>query len=192
MICIRKLNNIKKSEIADAKIPKGKNYTLLKGDKDLSLIYGERDSFNEKTLLNKKIEEAEKRIDFEKEFKNQLKDFSKFKSQKKKENLRMQYFNDKVDRYVNNILDYNASEKLSEVNPNISKHEKNLEQVKDKCGSTTKKILRKIRTDIKKEVSKNKIKTWNKDLEDSFTKIDVQKKIKPKKESLFAIGFVGE
>lgn len=57
---------------------------------------------------------------------------------------------------------------------------------------TTEKILRKIRTDIKKEVSKNKIKTWNKDLEDSFTKINVQKKIKPKKESLFAIGFLEE
>ena len=43
----------------------------------------------------------------------------------------MQYFNDKVDKLVNNVLDYISSEKLIELYPEISNLEKNLEQESD-------------------------------------------------------------
>ena len=44
--------------------------------------------------------------------------------------------------------------------------------------------------EIKDSVNNNKINTWISELENSFTKIDVQKKLTTKKESLFALGFI--
>ena len=180
----------KKELLEDIKIPTGNNYTLLKGTKGASFIY--EDSYNEEILLEKEIEELSKRVDFENIFKSDLTSFSNFKEKKKKENLRMQYFNDKVDRLVNNILDYISAEKLIELYPKVSKLEDSLEQVKHKCGSTTEKVVKKIKLAIKDELSKEKIKAWNAELENSFTKLDVQKKLISKKESLFALGFIEE
>jgi len=179
---------LKKEEIKDIKIPTGQNYTLLKGTKGASFIY--KDSFNEEILLDKEVEEISKRVDFENFFKLDLKTFLDFKDKKKKENLRMQYFNDKVDKLVNTILDYISAEKLAELYLEISILEENLEQVKHKCGSTTEKVVKRIKLAIKEEISKDKIKRWNDELENSFTKFDVQKKLTHKKESLFAIGFI--
>ena len=179
---------VKKRDIEDINIPSGKNYTLLKGDKGASFIH--EDSYNEEILLNKEIKETSKRIDFENLFKSELASFSDFKEKKKKENLRMQYFNDKVDKLVNNILDYISTEKLIELYSDISKLEDNLEQVKHKCGSTTEKTVKKIKLAIKEDMSKSKIEQWNSDLENSFTKVEIQKKLSKKKESLFALGFI--
>jgi len=183
--------NLKKEDIETVKIPSGKNYTLLKGQKGISLIYKDTDSFNEEILLHRDIEEIDKRIDFEAVFKSELKEFAEFRDRKKKEELRMEYFNDKVDKLINNILDYISSEKLTELYPDISSLKRSLEQVKDKCGSTTERVIKKIKVEIKNNISKQKIQEWIKELEDSFTKIDIQKKLRPKKESLFAIGFIG-
>jgi len=182
--------NLKKEELELVKIPSGKNYTLLKGNKSMSLIYQDTDSYNEEILINKEIEELSKRIDFEAEFKNELKEFSVFKEQKKKEELRMVYFNDKVDKLVNNILDYISAEKLSEIYPEISDLELTLEQIRDKCGSTTERIVKKIKLEIKNPLTKNKINEWIYELKNSFTKVDVQNKLTTKKESLFAVGFI--
>jgi len=180
----------KKEDIENINIPTGQHYTLLKGKKGVSFIY--KDSFNEEILLDKEIEETSKRIDFESFFKQDLKALSDFKERKKKEGLRMQYFNDKIDKLVNNVLDYISAERLAELYPLISKLEENLEQVKHKCGSTTEKVVKKIKSEIKQDVSKDKIRQWNEELENSFTKIEIQKKLTKKKEHLFAIGFVEE
>ncbi|MFW5891063.1 MAG: helicase-related protein, partial [bacterium] len=181
---------LKKEELEDIKIPKGKYYTLLKGNEDMSIIYGSSESFKEKALSNKDIIETSKKLDFECNFKQELNEFLKFKESKSKETLRMEYFNDKVDKLVNNILDYISAEKLTEIYPEISDLEDNLEKVRDCCGSTTEKTLRKIKLEIKNDISKSKIKELTDELKNSFTKLDIQKKLKPKKESVFAIGFV--
>ena len=183
---------IKKDEIENLQIPKGDYYTLLKGKKGISIIYKDTDSFNEEILFSRDIEEIQKNIIFEKEFSTELANFSEFKDEKKKENLRMEYFNDKVDRLVNNVLDYISSEKLIELYPDIAELETNLERIRDKCGSTTERTIRKIHLEIKNKISKDKIRGWNNELENSFTKLDVQKKLIPKKESIFAISFIEE
>ena len=181
---------LKKDDIEEVRIPTGKNYTLLKGNKAISLIYKDADSFNEEILLDKDIKEIGKRIDFEAVFKSELKKFSDFGDNKKKEELRMEYFNDKVDKLVNNILDYISTEKLAELYPEIFSLEFSLEQIRNKCGSTTEKVIKRIKIEIKDKISKEKIKEWTDELENSFTKLDVQKKLTPKKESLFAMGFI--
>jgi len=181
---------LKKDDLEDVKIPKGNNYTLLKGKKGLCVIYEDTDLFNEDILLEREIVETKNNIIFEKEYAKEINLFSEFKTDKKKENLRLQYFNDKVDKTVNTIFDFISTNKLKELYPNISKLEDNLWLVKDRCGSTTEKVLRKIKLEIKDNISKDKINKWNFELEDSFTKLDYQEKILPKKESLFAIGFV--
>ena len=184
--------NLKKEDLEMVNIPSGKNYTTFKGEKGLSIVYKDTDSYNEEIISNKDIIELNKRLDFENSFRQELNSFDEFRNNKKKEGLRMQYFNDNVDKLVNNILDFISSEKLAELYSDISKLEDALEQVKHKCGSTTDKIAKKIKVEIKEEITKEKIKQWINELEESFTKIDVQQKIDNKKESLFAIGFIEE
>ena len=46
--------------------------------------------------------------------------------------------------------------------------------------------------EIKEGITKEKIKRWTNELVGSFTKIDTQKKIDEKKETLFAMGFIEE
>ena len=184
--------DLKKEDLEKVNIPSGKNYTTFKGENGLSMVYKDTDSYNEEILLNKEITELNKRLDFEGKFKQELKSFDEFRNKKKKEGLRMQYFNDNVDKSVNNILDFIVSEKVVELYPDISKLEEVLEQVKHKCGSTTDKIVKKIKVELKEEITKERIKQWITELEESFTKLDVQQKLENKKESLFAIGFIEE
>jgi len=188
---IRKYS-IKKDDLENVNIPSGKNYTLFKGQKGLSMIYKDTDSYNEEILSNKEVIELSKRIDFESSFKQEISLFGEYLGKKKKEDLRMQYFNDNVDKLVNNIFDFIASEKLIELYSDISKLEEALEQVRHKCGSTTEKVVKKIKIELKEQITKDKIKQWITELEESFTKLDVQKKLDTKKESLFAIGFIEE
>lgn len=188
---IRKYN-LKKEALEEVRIPTGKNYTLLEGRKGVCIIHKDTDPFKEDTLIEKEIKELDKRIDFETIFKSELKEFADFKDKKKKEELRMKYFNDKIDKLVNNILDYISAEKLAELYPEISSLERSLEQIRDKCGSTTEGIVKKIKQEIKDKISKQKIKRWVEELENSFTKVEDQPKLTPKKESVFAIGFIEE
>ena len=129
--------SIKKAELESVRIPSGKHYTLLKGKKAMSVIHKDTDSFNEEFLLERDIEETDKRIDFESAFKSELREFDKFNESQKKEELQMEYFNDKVDRLINSLLDQIISKKLKEAYPDISSLESSLESVRDKCVSTT-------------------------------------------------------
>jgi superfamily II DNA or RNA helicase len=181
---------VKKNDLEDVRIPTGNSYTLLKGRKSVSLIHKNIDSFNEDILVDKEINEIDKRIDFEAVFKLELKKFSDFEEKTKKEELKMEYFNDKVDKLVSNILDYIHAKKLTELHPEVTALVLTLEQVSNKCGSTTEKVIKEIK--INSETSKKKFKQWTDELENSFTKTDIQKKLVPKKESLFAIGFIEE
>jgi superfamily II DNA or RNA helicase len=183
---------LKKEDLTNTKIPSGKTYTLFKGTKGLATIYKPGEAYNEGILSNKEITELKKRLDFETTFKHELALFKEFLGKKKKEDLRIKYFNDKVDKLVNSTLDFIASEKLTELYPNISKLENALEQVKNKCGSTTEKIVKKIKVELKENITKERITRWINELEESFTKLEIQQKIYTKKEPLLAIGFVEE
>ena len=81
---------------------------------------------------------------------------------------------------------------MIELYPEIAELETNLERIRDECGSTTERTIRKIHLEIKNKISKDKIRGWNNELENSFTKLDVQKKLISKKESIFAISFIEE
>lgn len=182
-----------KDDLESVNIPAGKNYTLFQGQKGLSMVYKDTDSYKDEILSNKEILELNKRIDFESSFKQELNSFESYLIKKSKEELRIKYFNDNVDKLINNILDFIRSEKLVELYPNISKLEDALEQVRDKCGSMTERIVKKIKVEIKEGGDlKNKINKFITELEESFTKFGIQKKLEVKKDSLFAIGFIEE
>ncbi len=185
-----KKHDLKKEDLEKVKIPSGKSYTTFKGENGLSIVYKDTDSYNEEILSNKEIIELNKRIDFESVFKQEINSFEEYLGKKKKEDIRMQYFNDNVDKLVNNILDFIISEKLIELYSDISKLKDALEQVRHKCGSTTEKVAKKIIVELKEEITKDRIKQWISELEESFTKVDIQQKLDNKKESLFAIGFI--
>ena len=184
--------NLKKEDLKKVRIPSEKSYTLFKGNKGLTTIYKPGESYNEEILSNKEIKKLEKRINFENTFKHELALFDEFSNKKKKENLRIKYFNDKVDKLVNSTLDFINSEKLTELYPTVSKLEDALEHVKNKCGSTTERMVKKIKIGIKEDLTKTKIKQWIEELEESFTKLEIQHKIATKEEPLLAIGFIEE
>ncbi|MFA5406322.1 MAG: helicase-related protein [Candidatus Nanoarchaeia archaeon] len=181
---------LKRTDLNNVKIPSGNNYTLLSGSKGLSLIYDDAESFNECILLNKSINESGKKIVFDKEFSSEIKAFNSFKEERNKENLRLEYYNDKVDRAINFIIDFIESKNLKEVYPSLSKLENVLDEVSNKCGSTTERLINKIKIGIKRKLSNNLIDSWVEDLKNSFTKLEVQEKLVTKKESLFGIGFI--
>lgn len=180
---------IRKNELENVKIPSKSAHTLFEGDRGLSVISKEIESYNEEILSNKDAIELNKRIDFEGAFKSELSSFEDFRNRKRKETLKMQFFNDNVDKTINSILDYISSEKLQELYPDIVKLEDALESVKQKCGSTSEKVLKKIKAGIK-EPTNNKIKQWTDELSESLTKSEIQKKLEEKQEPLFAIGFI--
>lgn len=183
---------LKKDDIDDVKIPSGKNYTLLKGPHSASFIYKDSDPYNENVLSDKEIIEMKKRVDFGTVFRDELKAFAEFKENKKKEELRMEYFNDNVDKLVNSTLSHISVENWEQLFPEFFELELVLDQVQTRCGSTTENIVKKIKKEIKENITKEKISKWKSELENSFTKLDVQSKLIPKKESLFAIGFIEE
>jgi hypothetical protein len=133
---------------------------------------------------------AEARADFESTFKTYLKEFDKFRLSQKTQELRMEYFNDKVDRLVNDTLSYIKSKKIVEIHPEISSLENTLQTVPEKCGSTTEKVVKKVKIEIKNNITKQKIRSWIEQLEASFTKKEMQEKLPSKKDSVFAIGFI--
>jgi len=181
---------LNKNEIKEVSIPSGKYYTTFKGDKDFSISYGDGDIFNENILLNKELYEIDKKIDFKSVFEKELKSFENYKNKKKEEYLRMQYCNDKIDKLVNSILDYIASEKLEQLYSDVANLEEALENVKNKCGSTTDKTLKRIMKEIREDVTTEKIIKWTNILEESFTKLSEQKKLVNKKDYLYAIAFL--
>jgi len=183
---------LKKKDLEKVVIPSGKNYSTFKGENSLIIIYNDNNSFNEKNLLGKEIIELNKKIDINEVFSQEFISFGEYKNKKKEEHLRMQYCNDYVDNLVNSILDYINSEKLEELYPDIKKLEDLIEQVKYKCGSTSDKVLKKIKLEIKEEINNDKIRKWIYDLEESFTKIHEQQSLIEKKEYLFAMAFLEE
>ena len=182
--------NLKKQEMAEVEVPSRKSYTLLKGKRSLTVISGDTYSFNEDILSNKDIVEACERVDFDQLFKTELKDFANFDEKKKETKLRLEYFNDTIDKLVNSLLDYINVQRLSERYSNIPQLEATLEEVKDKCGSTTEKVVRQIKLDVKNDITNEKVNTWTNELKTSFRRLEIQQKITSKSESLFGIGFI--
>jgi superfamily II DNA or RNA helicase len=183
---------IKKNDLENVTIPTKGSYTLFKGEKGLCVIFKGSNSFNEDVLLNKDPVELAKRADFESLFKLEIASFEDFKSKTEKEELKMQFFNDNMDKIVNGIIDYISTEKLNELYPNAAKLEDELSGVRTRCGSNTSKILRRIKTEIRDQLTNEKIEQWIDELENSFSKSEIQKKLVGKKEPLLAIGFTGE
>ncbi len=180
--------NIKKEELNGIKIPEGKYYTLLKGNKSISVIYN-GEIYNDEILINKNITQINQTILFENVFKQELKIFDDYLNKIRINSMHLQYFNDSRDKMINSIIDYINLERLVELYPNITELEQTLRLSKLQCGATTSNIIKKIKSEIKQNINKNKIIDFIKELKESFTKYNVQKKLTLPKESYFFIAF---
>ena len=182
--------NIERNDLNSLKIPKRNSYTLFNGKKDIIGIY-DNDIYNEEILVNKEINQIKNNSNFENRYENELNAFMEFRTRKEQEISEMRYYNDNVDILVDNILDYIESKDLIELYPDISKIIENLNKVRDLCGSTTEKSLKKIKKEIKSGISSTKLSKLNKELESSFTiKTDNQEKFVRSQGPLFVIGFL--
>jgi len=184
--------NISEKELEKITLPNYNNYTLLKGKKGISFVYGDTEVFNENNLNEKELIEIDKKIDIQSYYREEIDTFLKYKRRIKLEETRLKYFNDKIDKLVNDILDLITANKLIELFPDINILKESLFQVSKKCGSTTEKILKKIRTEIKRNVTEQKIIRWIQELNYSFTKRDIQKTFEKKIDNIFAIAFIEE
>ena len=96
-----------------------------------------------------------------------------------------------MDRIIGNIEDKIQTEGLDQRFSNIQKLLETLKQVKEKCGSTTEKVVREIHKEIKRnKVSEAKIELWIKKLEKSFTRREIQQKLVKSEKPYMAIGFI--
>jgi len=183
--------NIKKEDVEKATIPSYNVYTLLKGDKNLVVFYGDGLSFNEDSITDFTIKEVKKKIHFESEFKEELKRFKQHLKEEKEAKTQAYYYTDSLDRMIGNIEDKIQTEGFDQRFSNIQKLLKTLKQVKEKCGSTTERVVKEIHKEIKRnKVSEAKIETWVKELEKSFTRREIQQKLVKSEKPYVAIGFI--
>ncbi len=185
--------NIKKEDVEKVTIPPYNVYTLLKGNKNLVVLYDEGSSFNEDFITDFSIKEVNKMIYFESEFKEELKRFRQHLKEEKEAKTKTYYYTDSLDRMIGNIEDKIQTEGFDQRFSNIQTLLKTLKQVKEKCGSTTERIVREIHKDIKRNnLFKAKIELWIKKLENSFTRREIQQKLVKSEKPLLAIGFLGD
>jgi len=185
--------NIKKEDIEKVTIPSYNMYTLLKGNKDLVVFYDGGLSFNENSITDFSINEVKKKIHFESEFKEELRRFKQHLKEEKEAKTQAYYYTDSLDRMIGNIEDKIQTEGFDQKFSNIQKLLKTLKQVKERCGSTTEKVVKEIHKEIKRnKVSEAKIETWVKELERSFTRREIQQKLVKSKRPYMTIGFLGE
>jgi superfamily II DNA or RNA helicase len=178
-----------RSDVAQIHKIQKNTYSLFQGEKGLSVISKGNNSFNEAILANKEIIRLEQQINFDEFYKSELSCFNAFKENKKKEELKIKYFNDIIDKLANGVIDHITSQKLTELYPNAENLKLELESIRNRCGNNTGKILKQIKLDIASEISNVKINEWISQLEESFSKCEIQRELTEKRELLFAIGF---
>lgn len=184
---------LKIKDIKDTPEPSGKYYTLLTGRKNLSAFYDGLKSYNEDILIDASLEPATQKVNFLSEFNEQLTAFEKERWDKVKQEKILEYYTDNLDRSINSILDKIESKQMGQTFKDIPELVKTLENVKERCGSTTEKTIRKIKSGIMRtDLSNSKIKEWVGSLKESFRKIELQQKLVKKQQALFAIGFLEE
>ena len=180
---------ITKEESENSLVPEGKWYTLLKGDMDACFFYNDREAFNDEILRNVLLEEIEQRVQFEKKFSNSVANFNKHKKIQTEELVRLTYYTDRLDKNINTILDFIESEKLTELYPEAGQLTSLLQEVGERCGSTTEAMVKIIKQELRKKVTSPKLAQWCKGLKESFQK-GIQKKLPKKKTTVFAIGLI--
>jgi len=183
--------NIKKEDVEKVTLPSYNVYTLLRGNKNLVVFYGDGPSFNENSITDFTIKEVKKKIHFESEFKEELKRFKQHLKEEKEAKTQAYYYTDSLDRMIENIEDKIQIEGFDQRFSNIQKLLKTLRQVKERCGSTTERVVREIHKEIKRnKVSEAKIEAWVKELERSFMRKEIQQKLVKSEKPYMAIGFI--
>ncbi|UJG43988.1 MAG: phospholipase D-like domain-containing protein [Candidatus Heimdallarchaeum endolithica] len=182
--------NIKREDIYKINIPSCNMYTLLNGDKNLVVFYGDGNSFNENSIKNFTIKEVDKKIHFTIEFKDEVEKFKQHLKRELEEKTHAYYFTDSLDRMIRNIEDKIQTEFLNQKYSNIESFIEILKQVKDKSGSNTEKVVREIHKQIKRNmITEEKIVLWIDSIKKSFTKKQFQQKLVKSKNPYMAIGF---
>ena len=184
---------IMRKDVEETAIPTGNHYTVLKGNRGLAVFYCQGEVYNENKLSDAKIESDKDIISLEKSFEKELSAFNEFLTNKKKEKVVLSYYTGLLDRMIHNILDIIESKKYSQLYSGIEKLEETLYSVRDSCGSTTERVIKRILKDIRKgSITNRKVNDWTKSLKDSFTKKGVQLTLTKEPTRQFAIALVGD
>ncbi|MHA1381321.1 MAG: helicase-related protein [Candidatus Helarchaeota archaeon] len=159
-----------RKDVDKIKLPRGNYYTTLKGNNNLIIYHEPNDIYNENKINIDNIEPINTSINFHKYYEKELMEFEKYLKLQKKENIILQYYTDSLDRRINNIIDLINKNNLDKIYYNMDLLIENLLMIKDKCGSNTEKIVKKIYTKLRKEKFSNKeIIKWIDDLNNSYT-----------------------
>jgi benzoyl-CoA reductase/2-hydroxyglutaryl-CoA dehydratase subunit BcrC/BadD/HgdB len=165
----------------------------LKGKKSLTIYYNQSKVFNEEQIQKEKIEPLGETINFQRSYDDELESFDKHLDELKSEELTLRFYNDKVDRSVNNILDYIDSKKLYQLHPKLIVLKDLLLSLKDRCGSTTERAVRKIYSEIRKgQINESRINSWIDNIEKSCTIREIQQTLHSDPSRKLIIAFMEE
>ena len=179
--------DIKREEVLESIIPT-KAYTVLKGNKNISFFYKSGKIFNDKNLP-KTIEEIDKKVILEQDFKLDLEKFEDFVI---KENIRLQsdeYRNTTTDKKIRTIRALIIEKKFREKFSNTQKLLDLLVKSRTKMGSGTLKILNKYIKLLKESPNNSVLNEFCKDMENSFSTREHQTKINESEDTRLAITF---
>ncbi|VVB54969.1 putative ATP-dependent RNA helicase [uncultured archaeon] len=181
--------HLKREDIEKTQEIPQKAYTCLQGQHNLSVFYGNGETFNEEHLSKIDIKETRKEIILEREFKNELDDFSEQLKKEKQEELSLRYYNDRIDRKIYDVLDILKAEGYTEIYPKSKGFIDVLLSVKDNCGGTTEQVVNRIHNDIRK-ISNQNLDEWIERITMSFTRKHVQEKLVKESEHRLALALI--
>lgn len=182
--------SITKDDVLSSKILCN-SYTLLKGKKGLSFFYDDARSFNEE-IITSDIDELDANIYFEKVFASEIKNFKLHLEKEKKDDLILYYYNDRTDRMIRSIKEIIITQGFDQIYPEAKILIELLSQIRDKCGASTERIVRRLHKEIKDKASVHLFKNYIKELEASFTQRMLQTKLVVEDKPYLALGFLQE
>lgn len=182
-----------RKDVEEASLPLGNNYTALKGNKDIVVYCNRGDIYNEEKLTDASLDEISRTINFERQFSRELDQFDAFLRKQRKRGIVLRFYTDRLDRTINNVLDLIQRRNLAQLYPAMDELEDTLYSVKENCGSTTERVAKEIYRGIRNEkISNEKVRTWIKELGNSFTRREVQEKLVKEPSRMFAIAMMEE
>jgi superfamily II DNA or RNA helicase len=183
--------DIRKEDVIGKKIFHN-TYTLLEGEKKLSVFYGESKSFND-TFLIDEIEEHGNKLDFEVSFFSEIEKFKKHLEQERKDELALMYYNDKTDKIMRNIKEIIIRKGYHQISSRARELIDVLAKTKESCGSNTESVLKELYNHLKSETMEDIDKTmndYNKRITSSFTQKNMQRKLIVEDKPFLALGFI--
>ena len=152
----------------------GKYYVLLSGEKSLSII-NKSASYKLELLNNVHPISSSKSVIFENSYMTELGEYENHMKNVQDVHIKNQYYNDRIEKSINNIIDYVTKQELALIFDEASSFISCLIESKEKCGYSTEGIITMINRSLKKtEIDNDVFLEWIGSIESSCVIRDIE------------------